>query len=78
MTNGIACIDGSASAPAVCDYAAWACLNLNAPLTFLHVLDERLYPVTADLSRNIGLGSREHLLDKLAALDHYQHVADRH
>lgn len=69
MTNVIACIDGSASAPAVCDYAAWACLNLNAPLTFLHVLDQRQYPVTADLSGNIGLGSREHLLDELATLD---------
>ena len=69
MTKVIACIDGSASAHALCDYAAWACLNLNAPLTFLHVLDQRQYPVAADLSGNIGLGSREHLLDELAALD---------
>ena len=69
MTHVTACIDGSASAPAVCDYAAWACLSLNAPLTFLHVLDQRQYPVSADLSGNIGLGSREHLLDELASLD---------
>ncbi len=52
-----------------CDYAAWASLSLEAPLTFLHVLDQRQYPVAADLSGNIGLGSREHLLDELASLD---------
>ncbi len=69
MTHVIACIDGSTSAPAVCDYAAWASLSLEAPLTFLHVLDQRQYPVAADLSGNIGLGSREHLLDELASLD---------
>lgn len=69
MTYVTACIDGSACAPAVCDYAAWASQRLNAPLTFLHVLDQRQYPVSADLSGNIGLGSREHLLDELAALD---------
>ncbi|EKA31455.1 universal stress protein, partial [Pseudomonas aeruginosa] len=69
MTYVTACIDGSASAPAVCDYAAWASQRLDAPLTFLHVLDQRQYPMSANLSGNIGLGSREHLLDELAALD---------
>ncbi|MDH0894971.1 MULTISPECIES: universal stress protein [unclassified Pseudomonas] len=69
MTHVTACIDGSASAPAVCDYAAWASLALDAPLTFLHVLDQRQYPVSADLSGSIGLGSREHLLEELASLD---------
>ena len=69
MTYVTACIDGSASAPAVCDYAAWACQRLEAPLTFLHVLDQRQYPASADLSGNIGLGSREHLLEELASLD---------
>ncbi|WP_313242704.1 universal stress protein [Stutzerimonas nitrititolerans] len=69
MTRVIACIDGSASAPAVCDYAAWAAVSLEAPLTFVHVLDQRQYPVAADLSGTIGLGSREHLLDELASLD---------
>lgn len=69
MTNVIACVDGSASAPAVCDYAAWASLRLQAPLVFLHVLDRLRYPVSSDLSGSIGLGSREHLLEELAALD---------
>lgn len=69
MTCVIACIDGSASSPAVCDYASWASLRLGAPLTFLHVLDTERYPGPTDLSGNIGLGSREHLLEALAELD---------
>jgi len=69
MTQVMACIDGSQSSPAVCDYAAWASLRLAAPLTVLHVLDQHKYPVAGNFSGNIGLGSREHLLEDLAALD---------
>lgn len=46
MTNVVACIDGSSTTPAVCDYAAWASLRLAAPLKFLHVLDNAEYPTT--------------------------------
>lgn len=69
MPHVFACIDGSPSAPAVCDYAAWASLRLDTPLSILHVLDHQQYPVAGDLTGNIGLGSREHLLQELAALD---------
>ncbi|MDT8388126.1 MAG: universal stress protein [Thiogranum sp.] len=69
MNKVTACIDGTNISPAVCDYAAWASLHLDAPLTFLHVLDKSEYPVQPDLSGNIGLGSREALLEELAALD---------
>ncbi|SDO48043.1 Nucleotide-binding universal stress protein, UspA family [Pseudomonas arsenicoxydans] len=69
MTRVMACIDNSQSSLAVCDYAAWASHQLDAPLTLLHVLDEEKYPAAADLSGNIGLGSREHLLEELATLD---------
>jgi nucleotide-binding universal stress UspA family protein len=69
MTHVMACIDGSPSAIAVCDYGAWASLRLDAPLTFLHVVDRLRYPATADLSGSIGLGTRENLLGDLAALD---------
>jgi nucleotide-binding universal stress UspA family protein len=69
MTQVMACIDGSAIAPAVCDYAAWASLRLQAGLTFLHVLDHQQYPVAGNFSGNIGLGSREHLLEELVSLD---------
>jgi nucleotide-binding universal stress UspA family protein len=69
MTYVMACIDGSPSATAVCDYAAWASQRLDCPLAFLHVLDESRYPTRSNLSGNIGLGSREHLLEELAELD---------
>ena len=68
-TKIIACIDGSKYSPAVCDYAAWAALRLGAPLTFLHVIDRSEYPAQTDYTGNIGLGSREHLLEELTRLD---------
>lgn len=73
MTQVMACIDGSQSTRAVCDYAAWASQRLSAPLTLLHVLDEVQYPTSPDLSGTIGLGSREHLLEELANLDQQRH-----
>lgn len=69
MTNIIACIDGSDASATVADYATWASLRLDAPLEFLHVLDKTDYPIESDLSGNIGLGSREELLDELANTD---------
>jgi len=69
MLRVVACIDGSRAAPAVCDYAAWASQHMEVPVTLLHVLDEERYPVAPDLAGNIGLGSREHLLEELADLD---------
>ena len=69
MTQVMACIDGSSITLAVCDYAAWASRKMDAPLDFLHVLGRSDYPIPADLSGNIGLGSREHLLQELATLD---------
>lgn len=80
-----ACIDGSAISNAVCDSAAWASRVLQAPVTFLHVLEKSYTPAHDDLSGAIGLGSREHLLNELAALDerrsklaveHGKHVLD--
>ena len=69
MNDVIACIDGTAVSEAVSDCAAWASLRLDAPLILLHVLDKAEYPTHTDLSGNIGLGSREALLQELAELD---------
>ncbi|MBB3141850.1 universal stress protein [Halomonas organivorans] len=70
MTEQVmAAIDGSQFSEGVCDYAAWASLALEAPLTFLHVVDNHPQTAEADLSGNIGLGSREHLLEELSQLD---------
>jgi len=64
-----ACIDGSAISASVCDTAAWASARLGAPLKFIHVLEKPVGPAVEDLSGTIGLGSREHLLEELIALD---------
>lgn len=69
MNHVLACIDGSAQAAAVCDCAAWASQRLEVPLVLLHVLDRQQFPATGNLSGIIGLGSREYLLEELAALD---------
>lgn len=69
MKKVVACIDGTEISSAVCDYSAWASLRMDAPLEFLHVLEKSEYPEQANLSGNIGLGSREALLHELATLD---------
>ena len=65
----VGCIDGSEAALGVCDYAAWASRRMDDPLLLLHVLDEEKYPARTDMSGNIGLGAREHLLDELVELE---------
>jgi nucleotide-binding universal stress UspA family protein len=65
----VGCIDGSEAALGVCDYAAWASKRMGDPLLLLHVLDEEKFPARTDMSGNIGLGAREHLLDELVELD---------
>lgn len=69
MSKVIACIDGSAAAGAVCDAAAWSALRLEAPLVLMHVLEKSETPVKGDLSGNIGLGTREQLLEDLVELE---------
>ena len=69
MSKVIACIDGTSITPAVCDYAAWASLKMDAPLLILHTLDKSEFPTESNLSGNIGLGSRESLLEELSELD---------
>lgn len=68
MTHVMACIDGSASSTAVCDYAAWASVRLAAPLTFLHALTKECAP-PSDLSGTLSIGIRDRLLHELAKLD---------
>ena len=64
-----ACIDGSKISAYVCDAAAWVSLALDAPVKLLHVLERTAIPVHDNLSGAIGLGSREHLLAEMTALD---------
>lgn len=64
-----ACIDGSKISAYVCDAAAWLGQALDAPVKLLHVLEKTSVPVNDNLSGTIGLGSREHLLEEMTALD---------
>ena len=65
----LACIDGSVISTAVCDYAAWVAQRVNIPLKLLHTIEHPDTTDTADLSGSIGLGSQEHLLEELTALE---------
>lgn len=69
MTNVIACIDGSKATLAVCDASSWAAQQLDTLVTLLHVLDKSAYPTETNLSGNIGLGTREHLLAEMVELE---------
>lgn len=65
----VAGIDGSHAAPAVCDAAAWASQQLDTDILALHVLERSEFPLESDLSGNLMMGEREHLLEELVELD---------
>lgn len=69
MTNIIACIDGSSLSEHVTTASVWAAKQMGSPLILLHSLEKEANRSDEDLSGSIGLGSREHLLDELVALD---------
>jgi nucleotide-binding universal stress UspA family protein len=66
----LAGIDGSSLTGAVCDYAAWIANKVDAPLKLLHTIDH--HPELADhtdMTGNIGIDSRDHLMDELTQLE---------
>ncbi len=65
----LACIDGSNISEAVCDYAAWVAKRVSIPLKLLHTIEHPDTADSADFSGSIGLGSQEHLLEELTALE---------
>lgn len=70
MKQIIACIDGIARTPGICDYAIWAAGRLDADLDFLHVTEKAPdYLPLSELTGNIWLSSQESLLQDLAELD---------
>lgn len=69
----LACIDGSTLSESVCDYAAWIAQHVNAPLKLLHTIDHHHETATTtDLSGNIGIDSRDRLLQEITSLEHDQ------
>lgn len=66
----LACVDGSALLDPVCDYASWVTQRLNAPLKLLHTIDHHHETaLKIDLSGNIGVDSRDHLLEEITDLE---------
>tara|TARA_A100001518_G_C1214394_1_gene57113 strand:+ start:502 stop:1359 length:858 start_codon:yes stop_codon:yes gene_type:complete len=66
----LAAVDGSHYSEAVCDYAAWASLVLDAPLKIIHVVDNHSeVPEEQNLSGNLRFGARERLMKELSELD---------
>lgn len=69
----LACLDGSSLGEAVCDYAAWIAQRVGSPLKLLHTIDHHHeMAAKTDLSGNIGLDSREHLLEEITTLEQQQ------
>ncbi|MDP3884170.1 universal stress protein [Hydrogenophaga sp.] len=74
----LACVDQSAYADHVTDYAAWAAQRMAAPLELLHVIDR--HPETSlskDHSGSLTPNAQEHLLGELAEADEARTKAAR-
>jgi len=65
MEKVLVCIDGSRLSRAVCDYGVCIAKKLDLPLVLLNVVEHSHTTKKVDLSGNIGLGSKEDLLDEL-------------
>lgn len=64
-----ACIDGSTLSDSICDAACWLSIQLNLPLKLLHVIEKNIAATQDTLSGEIGLASRETLLNDLVEKD---------
>ncbi|MBL4607624.1 MAG: universal stress protein [Pseudomonadales bacterium] len=65
----LSCIDGSTFTEAVCEYSSWIANSMDAPLKFLHTVEQSSVPAVTNLSGAIGLGASEDLLNELAAVE---------
>lgn len=67
----LACIDGSKLSEAVCDYAVWIAQRVDVPLKLLNTIDHHQETaLTSDLSGNLGVDSRDHLLEDIIDFEH--------
>lgn len=65
MSKVLVCLDGSKLSHAVCDYGMDIAKKLDLPLVLLNVVEHSHTPKKVNLSGNIGLGSRDTLLEEL-------------
>lgn len=66
MNKVLVCLDGSELSKAVCDYGIDIAKKLNLPLVLLNVIEHSHISKKVNLSGNIGLGSKDDLLNELA------------
>lgn len=67
----LACIDGSKLSEAVCDYAVWIAQRVDVPLKLINTIDHHQETASnADLSGNLGVDSRDHLLEDITDFEH--------
>jgi nucleotide-binding universal stress UspA family protein len=66
MNKILVCLDGSNLSKAVCDYGIDIAKKLNLPLVLLNVIEHSHISKKVNLSGNIGLGSKDDLLEELA------------
>jgi nucleotide-binding universal stress UspA family protein len=67
----LACIDGSSLREAVCDYAVWIAQTVNVPLKLINTIDHHHETAnSSDLSGSFGVDGRDHLLEKIAEIEH--------
>ena len=65
----LGCVDGSSLSDAVADYSAWIAARIQRPLTFLNTIERDKQEPRTDMTGNIGLGTRDDLLETLASED---------
>ncbi len=75
MTNNkkmiLACIDGSKLSEAVCDYAVWLARRVEGPLKLMYTIDHHQETAKdVDLSGNLGVDSRDNLLEEITSNEH--------
>lgn len=68
----VACINGVPPSDSVCDYSSWLSKKLSKKLKLFHTLDHQSTEAASDLSGNIGLDTRDDLLQELVEVEHEQ------
>lgn len=68
----LSCINGLPPSDAVIEYSCWLTKSLHKKLKLFHVLDQQYQERESDLSGNIGLGTREEMLEEIVEIEHQQ------
>ena len=66
MEKILVCLDGSKLSKAVCDYGIYISKKLDLPLVLLNVIEHSHISKKTNLSGNIGIGSRDAILEELS------------